>query len=98
LNRITAAIEKLRVRYDALDPEAQARLDEEMAVDFAEHHAFQNAQARAHAGGKLTSEEAQIIYVALGEVGSAENGGWAAGTDAPTKCAVTLVMGELIGR
>jgi hypothetical protein len=67
-----------------------------MAVEFDEHFAFQQAQARAHVEQRLTTDEAQVVYVALGEVGSQSNGGWAAGTDTATKVAVTLAMGELL--
>jgi hypothetical protein len=98
MNRVSAAIAKVRIKYDALDSEAQTALDANMAVEFDEHFAFQQAQAHAHAAGKLTTDEAQIVYRALGEVGSPDNGGWAARTDAPTKVAVTLLMGELLAR
>jgi len=67
-----------------------------MAVTFGEHFAYQNAQARAHVSGKLSTDEAQIIYIALGEVGSQDNGGWASGTDLATKVVVTLTIGQLI--
>ena len=68
-----------------------------MDVTAAEHFAYQEAQARAHASGRLSAGEAMIVYRALGETGSRGNGGWAAGTDLPTKVAATLLMGELIG-
>lgn len=74
------------------------KLDAELAVSFEEHFAFQNAQARAHAAGILTPEEASVIYRALGEVGSTANGGWAKGTDLALKVTVTTVMGQLVGR
>jgi len=61
-----------------------------------EHFAFQEAQARAHASGRLTTDEAQIIYMALGATGSA--GGWAKGTDLATKVIVTEVIAELLAR
>lgn len=59
-----------------------------------EHFAFQEAQARAHASGRLTTDEAQIIYMALG-TGSSRNG-WSARTDLATKLIVTEVMTELL--
>jgi hypothetical protein len=61
-----------------------------------EHVAYQNAQARAHATGTLTTAEAQTVYIALGEAPSAS--GWAAGTDLATKLVVTELMAELVGR
>jgi hypothetical protein len=83
-------------RCDALTPEQHADLDANMAIEFDEHFAYQEAQARAHVEGKITPDEAQIVYTSLGEVGSESNGGWAAGTDLPTKVTVTMLMGELI--
>lgn len=74
------------------------KLNAELAVTFAEHAAYQDAQARAHASGKITTEEAQVIYRALGEIGSTSNGGWAKGTDLALKVTVTTLMGQLIER
>lgn len=59
-----------------------------------EHFAFQNAQARAHAKGLITTDEAQTIYMALGEVPASD--GWASGTDLATKLIVTEVMAEIM--
>lgn len=98
MNRIATAVANVRAKMAELDADAVAKLDAEMAVEFDEHFAFQNAQARAHAMGKITTDEAQVIYIALGEVGSASNGGWASQTDTATKVAVTLAMGELLAR
>src|SRR3954451_14547242 len=98
MNRVLAAVSQVRERFDALDADAQVALDATMAVEFDEHFAYQEQQARAHASGKLTTDEAQVVYIARGEVGSVANGGWAAGTDTPTKVAVTMLMGELLAR
>jgi hypothetical protein len=97
-NRLTRSLAEIREKYDGLTPDKQANLDREMDVSFEEHFAYQNAQARAHAAGRITTDEAQLIYAALGEVGSTKNGGWAAGTDTPTKVVVTLTIGQLLGR
>lgn len=97
-NRLTKAVAELRERAAKLSDEDRAKLGRDMAVTFEEHFAYQQAQARAHATGRITADEAQVIYIALGEVGSTTNGGWAADTDLPTKVAVTLAMGELLGR
>jgi hypothetical protein len=96
-NRITRAIETVQGQIDAkLDDAGRKGLDETLAVSFDEHFQFQQLQARAHAMGNLSTDEAQIIYVALGEVGSPDNGGWAAGTTLATKVVVTQLMGELL--
>ena len=96
MNRIAAAIERIQAKLDTLEPDAVAALDANMAVEFDEHFAFQTAQARAHVEQKLTTDEALIIYRALGEVGSPDNGGWAAGTTTATKVACTTVVAELL--
>lgn len=75
-----------------------AALDAELAVTFAEHAAYQDAQARAHLNGVITTDEAQTIYRALGEYGSEANGGWSKGTDLALKVTVTTVIGQLLGR
>lgn len=98
MNRIATAVNNVRTKLSELEADKVSALDTEMAVAFDEHFAFQNAQARAHATGKITADEARIVYVALGEVGSSANGGWAAETDTATKIAVTLAMGELLRR
>lgn len=97
-NRLANHIAGIRVKLETLAPEAAANLDTEMAVDYSEHFAYQEEQARAHASGKLTADEALIVYNALGEVGSDANGGWAKGTDTATKVSVTLLMTELVSR
>jgi hypothetical protein len=89
---------EIRPKVDSLDAETRAKLDRDMAIKFDEHFAFQECQARNHAMGRLSTEDAQLIYVALGEVGSASNGGWAPRTDTATKVLVTLAIGELLTR
>jgi hypothetical protein len=96
MNRLAAHIEEVRVKCDALPEAKRQALDETLAVSFEEHFRFQETQARAHAGGKLSTDEAMIVYRALGELGSDANGGWANGTDLATKVSVTLLMGELL--
>ena len=96
-NRLLPALERVRAKVEELDAAATARLDATLAVDFEDHFAYQEAQAHAHASGKLRPAEAQMIYASLGHVGSADNGGWAAGTDLATKVVVTQAIGELLG-
>ena len=97
VNRMANAITRARAKIADLEPEQVTRLEATTAIDFEEHAAYQNAQALAHASGKIRTVEAQVIYLALGECGSADNGGWAAGTDIATKVVVTQAVGELIG-
>jgi hypothetical protein len=97
-NRVQKMIDVLSPRIDALDVDARRSLEASMAVDFADHFAYQEEQARAHASGLLSVDEAQIVYAALGEVGSDANGGWSVSTDLATKGTVTKLIGELLSR
>jgi hypothetical protein len=96
MNRVQHSIEIAREHLTGCTPEQIARTDETLALDFNEHFSYQEIQARAHVSGKLSTEEAQIIYAALGEVGSSANGGWSAGVDTATKYAVTLTIQALL--
>ncbi len=95
-NRVADAIAAVRVNLGDLPEEKVANVNETLALGFVEHFEFQEQQARAHVSGLLSSAEAQTIYVALGEHGSAANGGWAAGVDVATKYAVTYIIGMLL--
>lgn len=95
-NRLSRAIEITRKAVEDLPADRREAMDKSLALNFEEHFEYQQTQAYAHASGDLTTEEAQIIYVSLGEVGSVENGGWAAETDTATKYAVTTLMGKLL--
>jgi hypothetical protein len=95
-NRVQRAIDDIRTRVDGLEPDARADLDSNLDLGYGEHFAYQTAQSRAHASGRLNVDEALLVYNALGEVGSSSNGGWASGTDTATKVAVTLLMGEIL--
>lgn len=75
---------------------ALERLDENMALTHSEHYAFQTAQAQAHAGGRITTDEARTVYVALGESMSSSNGGWGKHVELPLKVAITQLISELI--
>jgi hypothetical protein len=97
--RLDACIAQSQAKIDALkDEQALAKFDAEMAISFDEHFRFQQMQAEAHASGILETDAALLIYAALGEVGSAKNGGWAAGTSLAKKVIITQVMAELLAR
>ena len=89
-NRVATAIERVRINPN-LD-----KLAGDMAITFQEHVAYQQAQVQAHASEKLTTDEAHVVYRALGEVYNANNEGWSAGADLATKVVVTQLMGELM--
>lgn len=90
-NRIAEAINRTRA-----NPKLGNIPESELDITFREHFAYQNTQAQAHAAGRLTTAEAQVVYRALGEIHGG-NGGWSAGTDVATKVVVTRLMGELLG-
>jgi len=97
-NRITKQRDAVHERFAAFDAELQAGLDDNLAITFEEHFTFQNMQVQAHVAGILTADEAQLVYIALGEVGSIDNGGWSAGTSTVMKVVVTKLMHELLDR
>lgn len=97
-DRLTGMIAEVAGKIAALPAEKASSLDEGMALTFDEHFRFQTMQAEAHAGGILATDAAQVVYVALGEVGSESNGGWSKGTSTATKVVVTQMMGELLAR
>ena len=103
MNRVTEFEQRMQGIIDgggkngALATEEKRQAFEETnAITFDDHYGYQNAQSRAHASGKLSTEEAQAVYIALGEVWTDGNGGWAAGTGLALKVTVTTLVGELI--
>jgi len=101
-NRIAAAIGRYQQRIDGFGGEDGVGLNGQrvgdmhagMALSLQEFVAFQNAQARAHATGRLSTDEATVIYRALG--GEVYQGDWPADTPLATKVTLTQVMGELL--
>ena len=96
-DRLIGLIETVRAQCAAKPAEA-LKADAGMALEADDHFRFQTMQAEAHAMGVLATDAAQVVYVALGEVGSASNGGWAARTDTATKVVVTQLMSELLAQ
>lgn len=96
MNRVTQSIELVREKFTTLPAETISTVDGTLALDFDEHFQYQEIQARAHASGQLSTDEALIIYAALGEVGSPSNGGWSADVDTATKLAITLAIQKLL--
>ena len=103
-NRIEAAAARLRERIaQGVKPDGSpitgdlGELERGLAVTPMEVFAYQNAQARAHATGKLSTAEAQTIYTAL-TGGVADNGHWSPHVDLALKVTITQVVGELVRR
>jgi hypothetical protein len=72
-------------------------MEEASKITQEEHDVFQDTQAWAHASGIISLTEASVIYRSLGEVGSAQNGGWARGTKLGAKITVQKIVAELLG-
>jgi|6_EtaG_2_1085325.scaffolds.fasta_scaffold06935_6 hypothetical protein len=106
-NRIADAIGRQQERIDALvesGVDLQGKpiaatlesLDADMALSTSEHVAFKNQQARAAATGRLNTDEALLVYHALGEWANEANGGWRAGVGLAEKVVITQLIGELL--
>lgn len=78
-------------------PQAEIdRLDAVMAIDFEEHFKFQALKSEAMLAGRIDVDVAQAICLALGDVYTEYNGGWADGVDLATKVTITKIMEELL--
>jgi hypothetical protein len=95
-NRILEHASKLQAKIDALPLAKIESLSASLALEPSEHFAYQTQQSRAHALGILSTDEAQTIYVALGESPSPSNGNWARLTSLALKVSITQLMHELL--
>ncbi len=105
MNRIEASIATHSERIESLNGVGLngtplSEVEEELTLTFEEFVAFQNEQARAHAGGTISSDEAMTVYRLLGGESHADdkNHGWPKGVTLAEKMVVTNLMGELMGR
>ena len=73
---------------------SMADFEADMSLSMEDFIGYQNAQSRAFASGKLTFDESQSAYIALG--GEIFHGDWPSGTSLATKIAVTRMIGELL--
>ena len=99
VNRITVAISRNEAKLKSmngigLNGKSIDSLHESMALSFDDFFGYQNAQAAAFASGKLTFEEAQTVYAALG--GESFACDWPTGTSLSTKLVITQLMCELL--
>ena len=106
-NRIADAIGRQQERIDKLvksgvdlqgKPIAATleKLDESFSLSAADHAAFQTRQVKANATGRINTDEALLIYNALGEWADEDNGGWQAGVGIAAKVVITQIMQELL--
>ena len=93
-NRVQRALRSCPCPHSQKLPQAtRDSLEATAAIDSQEHFAYQEQQARAHADERLSLDEATLVYTALGESGSQQNGDWADATDLATKLTVTRLIG-----
>lgn len=92
---LAASYSDLRDRIAALSDEQRAEFERSMDLDESERFTWQTLQSRAFAMDRIPMDIAQFLYRAIGESGSARNGGWPLRTDLPTKVLVTMAIGEL---
>ena len=106
-NRIADAIGRQQERIDKLvksgvdlqgKPIAATleKLDESFSLSVAEHASYQNQQAAAAAGERLNTDEALLIFNALGAYADTSNGGWQSGVGLAAKVVITQIIGELL--
>jgi hypothetical protein len=97
MNRISRSIDELRPLIETLPKNKVESLNDSTTINFEEHFKFQELQSHAHAMDILKTDEATVIFRALGPVYGAENnGGWAKDTDLATKVVVIKIMEELL--
>jgi hypothetical protein len=65
MNRIQASITALNKKTTQFSAEKRERLTAALTLDVDEYRGYQNCQARAHAEGTITADEAQTLYLAL---------------------------------
>ena len=95
-NRITDVAAIVREKLAALPAEQVDSIDATLNLDAGEYFDYQNLQASAHAGGRLSTDEALTWYNAVGTSASAKNGGWSQGTDTALKYAITIMAQKLL--
>lgn len=66
-NALVVAIDNTKTRLATHMPaEKQEEMSRKLDLTFQEHFAFQDAQAAAHAGGRISLDVANTLYTALG--------------------------------
>lgn len=96
-NRIEAMIARYQGKINSKiieDPGAVEKLDKQMSTSFSDLVQYQNLQALAHASGKITTDEAQLVYRLLGGEAPSEEK-WAK-LSLAEKVTITQLMSELL--
>ncbi len=95
-NRIEAAVALIEQRLATLPADKLESLKKTTSLTFDEFFVYQQTQSQAFAGGRLTADEAQIVYTHLG--GEHFDGDWPEGTSLALRIAFTKLMLELLRR
>mgnify|MGYP001442229295 CR=1 FL=1 len=93
MNRITDLIQTLNGRVEALPQEKQEDLAKTAVFDFEEFVSLQNLKSAAQMSGLLSLDEAQTVYMLLGEGGPDKVNKAPVGT----RCALLQLLKELLG-
>jgi hypothetical protein len=64
-NRIQSAIHEMGTRLKGISTEKRKKLRDSLTLDAREHYGWQTCQARAHAEGVITVDEAMTLYRAI---------------------------------
>ncbi len=100
-NRVTDYATMVQGKLDSLGDqtltpgESMADFESGMSLSLGDFVGYQNAQSRAFASGRLSFDEAQSAYIALG--GDSYHGDWPNETPLAMKIAITRLIGELLG-
>jgi hypothetical protein len=106
-NRIDSAIHRQQARIDKLvdggvDLKGRPikasleQLEATLALIGKDHFDYQQVKSKAHALGKINTDEALTVHNALGDYPNADNGGWQSGVNLATKVIVTQMIKELL--
>jgi hypothetical protein len=95
-NRIEAAVALIEGRLATLPADKLESLKKTASLTSDEFFVYQQTQSRAFAGGRLTFDEAQIVYSSLG--GEHFEGDWPEGTSLALRITITKLMAELLRR
>lgn len=93
-NRVELAVKAVTVtlRERAFDPATLAKLEATLCMTFGDHSRFQTLKSVAQLKGEITLEEAQSLYILLGNQVSVFNN-----RSLAVKVAVTKALAELLG-
>lgn len=93
MNRVANLISTLEGRVAALPQDKRDDLEQTATFDFEEFVELQNLKSAAQASGLLSLEEAQTVYMTLGEGGPDKVNR----ASLATRCAMLQLLKELLG-